>query len=276
MSYRFSLAYLTVMDVQPPEAVQIAAATGYQHVGLRLWPAGTEAAFPIFTNKQVYQATQQALKDTGVTVADIEIIRLNAQFQADHTRPFLESGAGLGAKNILVAGDDPDLQRCADKFAEFCQLAAEYGMTADLEFMPWTQVPNLNAALQVIKQAQQPNAGLLIDALHFARSATSLAEIAAVDPKLIHYVQFCDAPADYEHTTAALIHTARAERLMMGDGEIDLLGLLKALPQDLVLSLEIPQQERSKTVTAKQRAAEAILKMQSLIEREQNTPTPHL
>lgn len=265
MNYRFSLAYLTVMDVQPLEAVQIAADTGYQHVGLRLWPAGTEAPFPIFTDKQVYQATQQALKDTGVTVADIEIIRLNAQFQAANTKAFLECGAGLGAKNILVAGDDPDLNRCADKFAEFCELAAQYGMTADLEFMPWTQVPNLNAAMQVINQAQQPNAGLLIDAVHFARSATTLTEIAAVDPKLIHYVQFCDASVNYEHTTEALIHTARAERLMPGDGDIDLLGLLKAVPKDLVLSLEIPQKERSKTVSAEHRAAEAIEKMKRLI-----------
>lgn len=265
MSYRFSLAYLTVMDVQPPDAVQIAAETGYQHVGLRLWPASTEAPFQIFTDKQVYQATQQALKDTGITVADIEIIRLNAAFQAENTKPFLECGAGLGAKNILVAGDDPDLNRCTDKFAEFCELAAQYGMTADLEFMPWTQVPHLNAAMQVIKQAQQPNAGLLIDAVHFARSATTLNEIAAVDPKLIHYVQFCDASAHYEHTTEALIHTARAERLMPGDGDLDLLSLLKAIPQDLILSLEVPQKERSKTVAAKQRAAEALEKMQLLI-----------
>lgn len=267
MSYRFSLAYLTVMDVEPPEAVQIAADTGYQHVGLRLWPAGAEAPFAIFTDKKVYQATQNALKETGVTVADIEIIRLNAQFQAANTKPFLECGAGLGAKNILVAGDDPDLKRCADNFAAFCELAAQYGMTADLEFMPWTQVPNLNAAMHVINQAQQLNAGLLIDALHFARSATTLEEIAAVDPKLIHYVQFCDASAHYEKTTESLIHTARAERLMPGDGDIDLLSLLNAVPKELVLSLEIPQKERSKTVSAKQRAAEALEKMRGLIEQ---------
>lgn len=265
MRYRFSLAYLTVMDVEPPEAVRIAAETGYQHVGLRLWPAGAEAPFAIFTDKQVYQATQQALKDTGVTVADIEIIRLNALFQASSTKPFLECGAGLGAKNILVAGDDPDLNRCADNFAAFCELAAQYAMTADLEFMPWTQVPNLSTAMQVINQAQQSNAGLLVDALHFARSATTLAEIAALDPKWIHYVQCCDAPAEYDHSTEGLIHTARAERLMPGDGDIDLLGLLKAVPQDLVLSLEIPQKERSKTVRAKQRALEALAKMNGLI-----------
>lgn len=265
MSYRFSLAYLTVMEVEPPEAVQIAADTGYQHVGLRLWPAGTEAPLAIFTDKKVYQATQQALAATGVTVADIEIIRLNAQFQANNTQAFLECGAGLGAKNILVAGDDPDLTRCTDNFAAFCELAAQYQMTADLEFMPWTQVPHLNTALHVIHQAQQPNAGLLVDALHFARSASTLEDLARVDPALIHYAQFCDAPLHYERSTEALIHTARAERLMPGDGGIDLPSLLNALPQELVLSLEIPQKERAKTVSAKQRAAEALQKMKNLL-----------
>ncbi|SKA71545.1 Sugar phosphate isomerase/epimerase [Thiothrix eikelboomii] len=267
MRYRFSLAYLTVMEVEPPEAVQIAADTGYQHVGLRLWPAGTEAPFAIFTDQTVYQATQQVLAETGITVADIEIIRLNAQFQASNTQAFLECGAGLGAKHILVAGDDPDLTRCTDNFAAFCELAAQYQMTADLEFMPWTQVPNLKTALQVIHQAQQTNAGLLIDALHFARSASTLAELATVDPALIHYVQFCDAPLHYEHSTEGLIHTARAERLMPGDGELDLLSLFTAVPkgEDLVVSLEIPQKERASTVPAQQRAAEALQKMQACL-----------
>ncbi len=40
-----------------------------------------------------------------------------------------------------------------------------------------------------------------------------------------------------------MIHTARSARLLPGDGGIDLRGLLKALPDDLPLSLEIPNDE---------------------------------
>jgi len=55
-----------------------------------------------------------------------------------------------------------------------------YGMTADLEFMPWTAVPHARAALSVIEAAgMPPNAGILVDALHFDRSATTLDDIRA-------------------------------------------------------------------------------------------------
>lgn len=265
MPYRFSLAYLTVMEVQPPEAVRIAAACGYQHVGLRLLPAGTEAPFPIMGDKVMLRETQQALADTGVTVADIEIVRIGANFDPHTIQAFLERGAELGAKHILVAGDDADLGRCADNFASFCELAAQYQLTADLEFMPWTGVKNLRDAQQVLETAQHPNGFILIDALHFGRSATTLAEVVALDSRRVNYVQFCDAPFIANPTTEQLIHTARAERLLPGEGDIDVRGLLQAIPRDTVLSLEIPQRERAKTVSALQRAKEAIVAMQGLI-----------
>jgi len=44
-------------------------------------------------------------------------------------------------------------------------------------------------------------------------------------------------------TNAELIYTARCARLLPGDGGIDLRGLLGALPSDLPLSLEIPNDE---------------------------------
>ena len=58
--------------------------------------------------------------------------------------------------------------------------AAPYGLTADLEFMPWTYVPDLATANKIVAQAGQPNAGVLVDALHFDRSNSSIAELARV------------------------------------------------------------------------------------------------
>jgi hypothetical protein len=36
---KFSLAALTVLELAPPALVDVAAACGYQHVGIRLLPA---------------------------------------------------------------------------------------------------------------------------------------------------------------------------------------------------------------------------------------------
>ena len=38
----------------------------------------------------------------------------------------------------------------------------------------------------------------------------------------------------------AILAEARAERLFPGEGGVDLLGLLRAMPRDIPLSLEVP------------------------------------
>ncbi len=266
MGYRFSLAYLTVFDATPPEAIKIAAQCGYTHVGVRLLPASTEGPFPLLSDNALLAETKAVMADTGVKVADIEIIRIGEHFNPAATEAFLARGAELGASNILVAGDDEDYHRCTDNYAKFCQLAAQYGMTADLEFMPWTKVPDLTAAKQIVEQANQPNAGILIDALHFDRSSTTLEQIATLDPSLIHYVQFCDGLKEYDPAHEQLIAIARGQRLNPGEGGIDLKGLLNVIPKDTVLSLEIPHLERARIFTPLERARAAMDAIKLLIE----------
>jgi hypothetical protein len=86
------------------------------------------------------------LDATGIRVADLEVVALRPETDIAGFTAFFEAGARLGASNILVAGYDPDLGRFSDRFAAFCEAAAPYGLTADLEFMPWTNVPDLATA----------------------------------------------------------------------------------------------------------------------------------
>ncbi|MBJ7550291.1 sugar phosphate isomerase/epimerase family protein [Marinomonas ostreistagni] len=272
MSYQFSLAFLTVFDATPSEAIQIAAETGYSHVGLRLLPSGSEGLFPLMTDDRVFKETLAALQDTGIQVADIEIVRLGEQFQVSDTLAFLERGARLGAKNVLVAGDDPDESRLTASFAAFCEAADSFGLTADLEFMPWTQVPDIAKANRVVSNAAQANGGVLIDALHYHRAHMTLDDIAIIDPKRIHYVQFCDALAAFDDSTDALIHVARQARLDPGEGEIDLVSLFQAIPKHAMLSIEVPNFDKAKSLTSKERAANALAAMKGVIAQASNSP----
>ncbi|MEZ5448838.1 MAG: sugar phosphate isomerase/epimerase [Thiolinea sp.] len=265
MSYRFSLSYLTVLEATPPEAVRIAAACGYDFVGFRITPAGSEPPFPLLTDNRLLRETKAALADTGVQVADIEIVRINADFDAQSTLPFLERCAELEARHILVAGDDADLQRTAGHFAEFCELAAQYRLTADLEPMPWTGVKHVRDALQVLELAGHDNGYILLDALHVARSDSSYADIAAIDPARINYVQFCDAPQLANPSVEQLIHTARDERRLPGQGDIDLAGFLRVIPKDKVLAVEVPRKAESATLPALHRAREGLEALQALL-----------
>jgi len=255
MARPLSLAYLTAAHCTPAEAVRVAADTGYGFVGLRLLPNAPGAPQQhLIGAPEALRETLAVMRDTGIGVFDLEIIRIGNGFDARHYLPLLEIGATLGARAVLVAGDEPDEQRLAAGYAQLCELMQPFGMTADLEFMPWTAVPNARAALRVIQAAGSPAlAGILVDALHFGRSATTLDDIRAIPPNLLHYAQICDASTEAQHgrafSTEELIHTARCERLLPGEGGIDVAGLFSALPPDLPVSVEVIHQQRMAQTT---------------------------
>jgi sugar phosphate isomerase/epimerase len=262
----FSLAALTVLELAPPTLIDVAAACGYQHVGIRLLsPMAGGIAYPLMDDEAGLKETLARIDATGITVADLEVVAIRPETRIASFAAFFETGERLGAKNILVAGYDPDLGRFTDRFAGFCEAAARHGLTADLEFMPWTSVPDLATAAGIVARAGQPNAGVLVDALHFDRSNSSTAELARVPTARLHYWQLCDAPAERPTSTEALIHAARYERMFPGEGGIDLVALARAMPADIVVSIEVPTAELAKTIDARTRAQRAIDAAKSVI-----------
>ena len=246
----YSLAYLTANASTVPQAIGIAAELGYAYVGLRVQPNGPGAPFQaLIGNDVVLRETQAVMRDTGVGVYDLEIIRIGEQFKVSDHAALMDIGKTLGAKAVLIAADDANESRLADNYAALCEAMRPFGLTADLEFMPWTAVKDAKSAMRVVELAGRPsNAGILVDALHFGRSTTTLQNIAAIPRELLHYAQMCDAQAGLNFTTEELIHTARQERLLPGEGNIDVTGLFATLPQDLPVSVEIVNLERSRPI----------------------------
>ena len=140
----FSLAALTVLELAPPEMIELAALCGYEKVGLRLLPATPGGvAYRLMDDAPLLRETLRRLELTGVTVADLEVVAFRPETEIASFMPLFEVGARLAAKHILVAAYDPDLARFSDRYQQFCEAAASYGLTSDLEFMPWTSVPDL-------------------------------------------------------------------------------------------------------------------------------------
>ncbi len=107
-----SLAALTVLDVSPANQVLCAAKAGYSHVGIRLYPATpTETQWDMIGDTPMIREVEANLKATGVKVLDIEILRIKPDTRAINWKPFFETGARLGATQVLCAGNDPDLNR---------------------------------------------------------------------------------------------------------------------------------------------------------------------
>ncbi|WP_437882795.1 sugar phosphate isomerase/epimerase family protein [Pseudomonas sp. LRF_L74] len=265
----FSLAALTVLELSPPEMVEVAARAGYSHVGLRLEPATPEEHhFPLVADAGLRRATLERLRDTGVKVCDIEILRLKPETRVADFAAILEVGAQFGATELLVAGNDPDEARLIENFAALCDLAKPFSIRPHLEFMPWTDARNLEQAVRIVEAAGRDNGCVLVDAFHFDRSGSSLADLAKVPASRMHYVQLCDVAGPRPDDMAEILRQARNERRFPGDGDCDLVGLLRTLPAGIPLSLEIPtRQLLEQGVSALERAQMALDKAREVLAR---------
>lgn len=241
MTVPLGLAALTVLDTAPLDQVALAEGHGFDTVGFRLLPAapGTPA-YPLHTDRVALGKVQERLANSSVTVFDVEIVRLDEGFVAADHRGLLEAAAELGARAVLVAGDDHDLVRLADSYASLAHECAEVGLVASLEFMPWTAVPDARTAARIVEQADGPARSVLVDALHADRSASTLADLAAIPPAWIHYAQMCDGVVPAPTAEEELIRQAREERLVPGEGGIDLRAIWSTLPPGTPVSVEVP------------------------------------
>jgi sugar phosphate isomerase/epimerase len=250
-----SLSALTALELAPPQMVQCAVDAGYDFVGLRLLPATDhEVRHDIVGDTPLRRETLAVLTDTGMRVLDVEIIRLKPDTDVASYQPMLETAAALGARYVLVAGNDPDEARTVDSLGKLCDLAAPLGLTPSLEPMPWTDVKNITQGARIVKASGKRNTGLIIDPLHFDRAASSLDELRALPREYFGYVQFCDALAERPTDLDTLLFQARCERMIPGEGGLDLAGILRALPDHLPISIEIPTEQWARTTPAVERA----------------------
>ena len=241
MTRAFSLAHLTVLGLPPPEAVRVAARTGYRTVGLRLIRVtDTSPGYPLMHDAAMMRETKAAMAETEVGVLDVELVRITPGIDVAALEPFLAAGAELGARHWIAAPYDDDLSRLADRLAAIAELAAPYRLGAVLEFFPWTAVPNLGAALKVVDAVGRADVGILVDMLHFNRSGGRVEQLDRIPASLLPFAHVCDAPVQATYTTEQLLHTARAERLPPGEGGIDIRDVLKHMPQSIPLALEVP------------------------------------
>jgi sugar phosphate isomerase/epimerase len=240
MTRKLSLAHLTVLSLKPPEAVAVAARTGYQTVGLRLIQVGNTPGYPLMDDKPMMRSTKAAMAATGVGVLDIELVRITPDFVVASLERFLAAGAELGAKYVITAPYDDDLTRLAERLAAISDLASSYGLRAVLEFFPWTVVPDLAAALTMVEAAKRPELGILVDTLHFNRSASRLEQLDQIPAARLPFAHVSDAPVQASYTTEELLHAGRVERLPPGEGGIDIKSILRHLPQDIPWALEVP------------------------------------
>ena len=122
--------------------------------------------------------------------------------------------------------------------------AKPLGLTVNLEFVAWASCSTLAGALEVVRTAARPNAGIMIDTFHFHHSGDAVEDLASIPSDWCHYVHVSDdrieAGADLEDCK----RRGREERLYPGEGGIDIAGILNQLPERAVCGIELPHRQR--------------------------------
>lgn len=228
-----ALAARTLDGLAPAAIVRTAAEAGFAAVGLLVEPGDWTDA----TTREV----RQALAGTGLRVLDVEVVRIKPG-PVDPSLPrLLDIAREVGAGHVLVIGHDEDRARTVAAFRAVCEAAAARGLAAVLEFMAFRGVATLGDALDVVAAAVHPAGAVLVDNHHLARSGAAPEELLRVPPRLLRYVQLCDAPAEPAGgwSTEALLEDALGARCLPGEGELPLRSFVEALPAGVPISVEL-------------------------------------
>jgi sugar phosphate isomerase/epimerase len=231
--------------------------------------AGETACHPHDT--VMIRKTRAALAETGVHVLDIELARILPDIDPTTYLPAMEVGAELGARHLIASAwttDPTDRDFIVERYAEICDLARPYGLTVDLEFPSFSRLTNLRETADIVRAADRPNGGILIDTLYFHFSRIRLDELDGLPREWLHFLHISDTLTTIPDTREGMIRIARDDRLYVGEGCIDFNSIIDRIPT-LPLSIELPNAARVKAVGYEGHARRCIVEAKRCLERQE-------
>jgi 4-hydroxyphenylpyruvate dioxygenase len=150
----------------------------------------------------------------------------------------------LGCDLLMVCSNvSPDslggTERAAADFHELAERAAKRGLRVAFEALAWGRhINDYRDAWEVVRRADHPAVGLVLDSFHVLARGTDLAPLASIPRDRIFLVQMADAPRlDMDY-----LSWSRHYRCFPGQGELpigEFMRSLQATGFDGLLSLEI-------------------------------------
>jgi sugar phosphate isomerase/epimerase len=236
------IEFISVFGMSPVALIQLAHDLGcrYATTGLRQMDYNPHG-YPRYSLRDpaLRREMVAAMGDCGVSLSLGEGFSVQPDVDSRETwAADLEIMAELGIKRINSVSLDPDIQRNVEQFGRLAEIASTFGIETLVEFVPIFAVADLPTAHAIVRQVGRPDFRLLIDTMHVGRSSATAADLRAIDPGLIGYIQLCDVPL--KPLIPDYMEEAMYQRLVPGEGELPLLDMLAALPRDRIVGLEVP------------------------------------
>lgn len=264
MPRELSAIHLTALDLPPAELVPAARRAGYAAVGLRIHPiVPGSVAYPFEPGSAELIAFRQLLADEGMRVQGVDGFGLTDKTDPSGFAQLFEACGELGIRNMCVSADARDREAFAEVFAGMCDMALPYGFRIDLEFMAWHTIGTLEQAYEIVRLADRPNGTIAVDALQLMRSGGKPEDLEKIPPRFLGDFHLCDGvktspldpallarvragevdflePAGFPAGFDGLIQEARAGRKYPGAGELPLIKMLRRMPEDAAVGVEVP------------------------------------
>ena len=213
------------------QRIEAAARAGYAGTGFWL---GDLLAWE--ASGRDYRSLKRRLDDAGQKIVELEYLadwfasgERRARSDAARAELFRAADA-LDARHIKVMPpflpDDPAGDDLAGEFAALCAQAADHGLMIGLEMLPFSRLPNLGAALEMVAAADAPNGGLLVDIWHVMRSGGTMEEVAQLPARFIIAAELCDAMTAMQ---GEITEDTMRHRKLCGEGEFDVPGFIRAM-----------------------------------------------
>ena len=118
-----------------------------------------------------------------------------------------EYASAVGSRELVAVTMEPSLPPMDDvvnRFRTLCQGASDAGLGVSVEFLPWTGIPDLATAWEIIQRADCDNSGIMVDTWHWFRQpgGPNPDLLRQIPSKMLRVVQLCDAPADPSRRTS--------------------------------------------------------------------------
>jgi sugar phosphate isomerase/epimerase len=215
------------------ERCEAAAAAGFTGIGLhyddlpRTLAAGVDVA-----------EMQAVLRLNGLELVEIEFLggwAFGAPASggiSPHLGDIEAVADALGGRQVSAGEfsggiplDEAALGRAAKALRANADRLAGRGLLVALESFPWSALTDIRIAVDLLRRADAPNAGLLIDVWHFYNGGGRPELLADLPAAGITGVQLNDGPLVHENFR----EHARAERRLPGEGDLDVVGLVRAV-----------------------------------------------
>lgn len=253
---RLALEFICAFGMPPADFVRMSADLGVNRIGLAPSPITDNPhnypAWDLRSDPALVRSTKAALDEHGVALSQGEGFLIMQGLEIADNGPLFDIMAELGAPMVNTVVVEQDRPRALDQFALYAEMAKQRGQVPLIEFMPMMQPSNLSQTMEFLEDSGADNAQIMLDAMHFFRSGSVVAELEGPAKAAIGYIQLCDVPlpAAQDGMTAEAMQAygeeARHERMCPGDGDLPLADFLSALPRDLTVGLEIPLMSKAK------------------------------